>query len=842
MLECSAASNRKKQFIEVRILTEQTIEQQFLEPSEEYTPIPFWFWNDNLTEEELLRQIRDFADKGVMGFVIHPRIGIPETIPYLSDTYMQLVLTAVQEAANKGMKVILYDEAMYPSGSAKGLVVKENPEYASKGLRMADVAETSIELSSFLEQGEVLVSAQAVIRAADGSVDVERTHLLQPRDGFISLEQSQQDEGRSLLLFIETYSKGTIRGIHFGEDDGEPNVPASADLLNPAATNTFIRITHDTYYKWLKDYFGETVIAMFTDEPEIMGRGHKKGLKSWTSGFLESFTAHDNKEQELPLLWLAGKDGSEAAVRKAYRKAIQARMIASYYKPLSDWCSEHGIALTGHPAASDDIGLLEHFHIPGQDVVWRWVAPENKLGLTGRHSTAGKCSSDAARHRGRRRNINEVLGVCGKNNDWNLSAADMKWYLDWLFVRGVNMISPHAFYYSVEGPRRYNERPPDVGPNNIWWPYYQTIAQYIKRMSWLMTDSRNITSIGIVCGEDWMPWQIAKPLYENQREFNYVEEKLMKPSCITPEGKLRIAEYEYSILLVEEGEQLDQATEEVLCSFTESGGTVIRLAEEKAGLKMTSSQVISSSDELITVLESYEESAIRLQPRNADIRVSHVVKEGQHVIVAVNEGERPYRGSLRIQLEGYAERWDAWNGKIEPAYSSPEVGGMALFIELEYRESVIYRVDPNRKPVHQERAAHIEPRERLVLSEGWTVEAPDFPVCPPSLGSWSEVSELAHVSGTVTYRCSFEWSKQESCEGIILDLGEVHEIAEVHVNGQAAGVVWWKPYRLAIQPYIADGINELEIKVANSLANHYDKLQLPSGLIGPVTISTYDNE
>jgi hypothetical protein len=71
------------------------------------------------------------------------------------------------------------------------------------------------------------------------------------------------------------------------------------------------------------------------------------------------------------------------------------------YKTLADWCEAHGIGPTGHPAGSDDIGLLEHFHIPGQDVVWRYVAPEGDKAVTGHHSTMSKCSSDAARHRGR---------------------------------------------------------------------------------------------------------------------------------------------------------------------------------------------------------------------------------------------------------------------------------------------------------------------------------------------------------------------------------------------------------------------------------------------------------
>ena len=95
-----------------------------------------WFWNAHLNEQEIIRQIHDFKDKGVDGFVIHPRIGIPKEIGYLSDRFMELVECAVKEAALLDMKAVLYDEGMYPSGSANGMVVRSNPKFASRGLKM----------------------------------------------------------------------------------------------------------------------------------------------------------------------------------------------------------------------------------------------------------------------------------------------------------------------------------------------------------------------------------------------------------------------------------------------------------------------------------------------------------------------------------------------------------------------------------------------------------------------------------------------------------------------------------------------------------------------------------
>ena len=47
----------------------------WLEPGREFSLGPFWFWNDKLSEEEIARQLDDFCEHGVYGFVIHPRGG-----------------------------------------------------------------------------------------------------------------------------------------------------------------------------------------------------------------------------------------------------------------------------------------------------------------------------------------------------------------------------------------------------------------------------------------------------------------------------------------------------------------------------------------------------------------------------------------------------------------------------------------------------------------------------------------------------------------------------------------------------------------------------------------------
>ncbi|TNJ67058.1 hypothetical protein FE784_06870 [Paenibacillus hemerocallicola] len=850
----------------------EALKKQFIEPDDEFSPMPFWFWNGRMEREEIIGQIRDFREKGVAGFVIHPRLGLCESTPYLSDGYLNLVEAAVEEAERLHMKVILYDEAMYPSGSAMGMVVRDNPAYASRGLKMIEIpCEGGSEFPVILQDGETLVSVQAVAKTFDGGIDPAKVVLLGAGNTDKVAFQPPDGGSWSVLLFVETYSKGVIRGVYFGQDDVDPDAPPSADLLNPKATETFIRLTHEAYYGKLQRFFGSTVIAMFTDEPNILGRKPIRDLKPWTDGFLSYARRFGLKEEQLPALWLDAGHGT-GDIRAAYQKAVNAKLTDSFYRPLSVWCEEHGIQLTGHPGHSDEIGLLDYFQLPGQDIVWRVVEPGGDKGLQGAGSTLGKCSSDAARHRGRRRNLNECFGACFKDGlGWHFTADEMKWYMDWLFVRGVNLLVPHAFYYSIEGERR-DERPPDVGPNSIWWPHYRHISDYMRRMSWLMTDSVNAARTAILCEEDRMPWEIAIPLYRSQIEFNYLEERLFTDSCMLRDGEARIGDYGYSVIIVDRPEQFSAKTRSRLEEFVQSGGTVIVVSEEAsesgdlelaeapvaagvdtalAALPVASysgSQHAVSGSELPALIDRLIARDVGLSPAASDIRISHVRKEGAHFYLLVNEGEERWEGIALLGTAGFVEKWDPWTGgsSVQPVLPTSGTGrSVRLPVALERRESVILCVDPSGTPVVAASVATSHTMRTIRLDAGWTAtvsgtkddECVSFGAV--ELGSWTGWDGMEHFSGKVEYGNEFHLEQEDVGAGrsIRLDLGEAEEMASVELNGTELGVRFWKPYRYAdISAAAVPGLNRLRVTIANSLANAYNEASLPSGLFGPVTV------
>lgn len=598
----------------------QEMGREFLSPKAEFTPFPFWFWNDELSEAEIERQMREFLNKGVDGFIIHPRIGLPRRIGYLTDEYFHYVRYAVELAEKLGMRVILYDEAMYPSGSCHGEVVKENPAFASRGLRMSETPD--------LKEGDEPVAVLT--------------------------------ENGKRWYFIESFSGGTIRGLFEGEDDGQPEAPRSADLLNPEAVACFIRHTHDRYWQKLREHFGKTVIAMFTDEPNILGRCAEKDMIPWSRGLLEEFMREGGLTGDLYALFTeCGQERSERA-QEVYRRTVHKRMCASYYGQIAAWCRAHGVWMTGHPEKSTDIGYLQQFDIPCQDVVWRFVAPEEEKGIVGEHSTMAKCSSDSARHRGKRRNGNECFGCCfTPENPHQLSKADMKWYLDWLFVRGVNLIVPHAFYYSVRGSRK-DERPPEVGMHSGYWEEYRQITDYIKRMCWLLTDSVNQAKVAVLCSSQELSWEMAKPLFENQIEFNYLEEELLEDAECTSEGLL-IAQQRYLVILTDG--RVREETRRKLRRLEDRGIKVIRCRE--------------GSVPVAEVKERAQED-LHLSVGCTMLRKTHVKKEGISFFLLTNEGDERIDVTVSPAKGRIAQIWDAWNGEIRLPDDAQEGAALTL--------------------------------------------------------------------------------------------------------------------------------------------------------------------
>ncbi len=602
--------------------------EEWLDPPHEFSQAPFWFWNDDLSEQELLRQMEDFRAHGVHGFVIHPRAGLPRSIGWMSERMLGFMRFAIERAAERDMWVILYDEGMYPSGSSSGQVVAENPAFRTRGLVCIDLDEAK-------PQSEV----RGVRIGPDGEPD------LAPGQNLVAVV-ARKSNGHRIAVIDRPARDGrsVIRGLHFVDDDPprrsnrrevRENQPPGADILNPAAVACFIRLVYQRFHDEFGPHFGKTVKAIFTDEPSLLARGAERGMVAGTTGILKhvsDFLGYDFTEH-LPALWY--EDEPEAALhRRNYNRALQARLEQTFYRPISQWCESHGICLTGHPMGPDDIGHLRHFHIPGQDIVWRYIEPGKPSALEGAQSTQGKCASSAMIHLGRRRNMNEFCGAYGHN----FTFEEMQWLANWLLIRGCNLLVPHAFYYSIRGPR-IDERPPDVGPNNTWWPQYEPFARATSRLCWLNTDSTHVCELAILGLNDHLPWRAAKVCFQHQRDFNYLEARHLWEDARVDRDGIRVAGMHYRALVLEEAPPAKAAA--AVEKLTKAG-RLIRWSESMPDA------------ELIELVDRLAEPDVRVSPKTPDLRVRHVRKAQTEYYLLFNEGSEDVEFGLNVSVRG---RW-----------------------------------------------------------------------------------------------------------------------------------------------------------------------------------------
>ncbi|WP_341463192.1 glycosylhydrolase-like jelly roll fold domain-containing protein [Alistipes senegalensis] len=128
------------------------------------------------------------------------------------------------------------------------------------------------------------------------------------------------------------------------------------------------------------------------------------------------------------------------------------------------------------------------------------------------------------------------------------------------------------------------------------------------------------------------------------------------------------------------------------------------------------------------------------------------------------------------------------------------------------------------------------------------------------LDDWTQNDDpyIRYFSGTATYKMSFEY-RAGAEKNVWLDLGTIHALADVTLNGQSFRTLWRPPYRVDISEALKEGYNTIEVTVTNCWLNRLiGDLQfgarkytwvpyvdwnaetplLPSGLIGPVTLLT----
>lgn len=789
----------------------------FADPPRRFGPIAFWFLNDGCDPDDLLRQVDAFAEAGFGGLCPSARIGLDPTVGYLTDRWFAVLDLVMERCHELGMKVILYDEASYPSGSANGAVAAADPDHISRGLVLGDslVIEDGVSTSPTgggngstdgveywrPSTGRSLVDrlVAVVAGALDGQGRVRTDTVRTVPTGahnLVRLDPAQFPGQWRLSALFDVPSGGRIRGAYAHNDDGSPLAPAASNLLDPAAVASFVSITHDAYARHLGRWFGDPIVGWFTDEPDVLGRGHRTDAHPWTPQLLDDLraAADDGIDPVLLLPTLFVEHDDDHGFPARFDDAVAQRLSRVYYGAQRRWCEDHGIALTGHPAAPDELTALDNFSWPGQDVVWRWVLP-GESSLHGPQSASARSAASAAEERGIRTVLTEALGAYG----WRLTMDEAKWLLDWHLVRGTTTFLLHAFFESVRGNRAF-ESEPDLGLHNAWWPHLPALTGYLARATMVLRGLRPESDVAVVVTDDRTPTDEVADLYRHQVTFRYVtaEQLLADPH------RFRAA----------------AATDAVPAPLWErlhATGLPCHVLDGSPWW-----QQLRPTD--VTVLDGPSDD-LRLARWSSGHPVDSARGASGWTLVS-NEGEHPL--TLRIPAE--AQVWDCWTGR---RWAST---GRAV---LNRRDSLLVAPVPadgsrgeglptERQPEHLPRPIGIT---------DWRAVGTDGQAWPgPPLGDWTAVPELETWAGSVRHHATVELASAPAGP-VRLDLGAVGDLARVEVNGEFVAELLWAPYVATVPAgLLRAGTNTVTVTVSNSSVNQYEGALRPSGLIGPVTL------
>jgi hypothetical protein len=200
----------------------------------------------------------------------------------------------------------------------------------------------------------------------------------------------------------------------------------------------------------------------------------------------------------------------------------------------------------------------------------------------------------------------------------------------------------------------------------------------------------------------------------------------------------------------------------------------------------------------------------------------HRVFPEAHVYFVTNLSETDVDESVRFRLPADFQRCEVW----DPRDGSRRPGGVVVAsgaasevnVRLAAGESAFFVFQRGEsRPVPSRGAVRVT----VTVGGPWRLQLGS--IAPPrslrKLASWTDDPGSRHFSGTGIYECEFDIDAGvlRTCARAELDLGRVGEIAEVELNGRAAGVTWMPPHRLDVTTLVQPGRNALVVRVTNLL-------------------------
>jgi hypothetical protein len=203
------------------------------------------------------------------------------------------------------------------------------------------------------------------------------------------------------------------------------------------------------------------------------------------------------------------------------------------------------------------------------------------------------------------------------------------------------------------------------------------------------------------------------------------------------------------------------------------------------------------------------------------------------IFFVINASDYPLTQPVAFPVKDRVpELWDAYKGTIRTTpHWKAQGDSIYVTLKLEADESAFVVFPKDKKSAY----AKLKQPYREVLTETstevegvWNIRfnpklASPFSIEFPTLTDFSKHSDdnVKYFAGTADYEKTIKIAASDISKNkrIVIDLGELHDIAELTVNGKSAGVLWYPPYKTDITPWLKAGDNKIVVHVTTNWAN-----------------------
>ncbi|MCR8657560.1 hypothetical protein [Paenibacillus endoradicis] len=388
--------------------------------------LSLWSINDELNLVKLKNQLDELKVCGLEGVVFHPRF-YPGKPAYMSLEFLTIVSDLILYAQKIGMAFWIYDENGWPSGTASGKVLLENPQLVCQWL-------------SFQEN--------------EGGGKVIQSGLRAEKPYSVVLKEKK-----------------------------------AVSSLDVKATRIFITLTYEAYKQHLHPDAFAYVSGFFSDEVGFLD-GHSisylEGAVPWHPRVGELYTQKYGQEllDCVHLLFVDEEAASETRIR--YWETVTEVLKEAYYDEINTWCERHDKWFTAHLKGEENpffqltysgsmFQILPAVNAPAIDALERY--PGNHFYPRALHSIAAQQGSPIS--------LVEAMGGAG----WGITPESFTRYVLWLAGHGLNTFVLHLNQLNLS-MHACHDWPPSIPSHLSWKSAFADVLKDIRSKVAAMPDLR----------------------------------------------------------------------------------------------------------------------------------------------------------------------------------------------------------------------------------------------------------------------------------------------------------------------------------------------------------------